>query len=281
MGDVSVADVGDLDSLAVNCQGHVAEVTLVGTGKGNLLGPRFWSELPRVFEAIRDDPNVRVVVLSGKGDNFSYGLDLAAMLSEWGYVLQGQARARPRLRFLDQIRSLQAAVGSLTDCRKPVVAAVCGWCVGGGVDLIAAADIRLASADAKFSVRQAKVGIVPDLGSLQRLAGIVGEGHLRELAFTAGDIDATRAERIGLVNSVYPDHAATHAAAAELANQIADNPPLVVQGVKEVLESERRPRVQPALRYLSTWNAAFLPSDDLDEALRAFSEGRAARFEGR
>ena len=128
----------------------------------------------------------------------------------------------------------------MAGCRKPVIAAVSGWCIGGGVDVIAAADIRLASADAKFSIREVKVAIVADLGSLQRLAGIIGEGHLRELAFTGKDIDAARAEKIGLVNDVYPDQDAVLAAARELAADIAANPPLVVQGVKDVLG--QRPR---------------------------------------
>ena len=269
-----------LESLTVRRHEHVAEVTLTGTGPGNLMGPSFWRELPLVFGAIDDDANIRAVVFVGEGKHFSYGLDLAAMLPEWSYVLEGQARAGPRMRFLEQIRTLQTAVGSLADCRKPVVTAIGGWCVGGGMDVIAAADIRVAAADAKFSIRQTKLGVVPDLGSLQRLAAIIGDGHLRELALTGADIDAQRAERIGLVNTVHPNRDAALAAARALAQQIASNPPLVVQGVKEILEAERQTQLQPALRYLSVWNAAFLPSDDLDEAICAFEEGRDPTFQG-
>ncbi|RBM22599.1 crotonase/enoyl-CoA hydratase family protein [Prauserella sp. PE36] len=270
----------NLVSLKVERAGHVAEVTLLGPSKGNAMGPDFWRELPLVFRALDDDPEVRAIVLTGSGAHFSYGLDLPAMLPGWSEYLAGDAQAGPRTKFLAEIRRLQESVGAVAATRKPVIAAVSGWCIGGGVDVIAAADIRLASADAKFSVREVKVAIVADLGSLQRLAGIIGEGHLRELAFTGRDIDAARAERIGLVNDVYPDQDAVLAAARELANEIAANPPLVVQGVKDVLSVGAGQRVEAGLRYVSAWNAAFLPSKDLGEAVQAFMERRAPQFRG-
>jgi enoyl-CoA hydratase len=270
-----------LVALQVERTGAVAEVRLLGPGKGNAMGPDFWRELPVVFGALDADPEVRAVVLTGSGPHFSYGLDLPAMMSGWAGLLGDRALAGPRTRFLDQIRTLQDAVSAVAGCRKPVIAAVCGWCVGGGVDVITAADIRLASADARFSVREVKVAIVADLGSLQRLAGIVGDGHLRELAFTGRDIDADRAMRIGLVNDVYPDQPALLAAARALAAEIAANPPLVVQGVKEVLEAGRSAQVAAGLRYVASWNAAFLPSEDLAEAMQAFLARRPPQFRGR
>jgi len=271
----------ELKSLRVELRDDVAEVTLLGPGKGNAMGPDFWRELPLVFGALDADPGVRAVVLTGSGGSFSYGLDLPAMMSSFGEVLAPKALAEPRTRFLDLIRTLQAAVDSVAECRKPVVAAISGWCIGGGVDLIAAADVRVASADAKFSVREVKVAIVADLGSLQRLGAIIGDGHLRELALSGQDIDAARAERIGLVNDVYADQAAALEAARELAAEIAGNPPLVVQGVKDVLNADRSERIRAGLRYVATWNAAFLPSDDLGEALGAFVARRPPRFQGR
>ncbi|AXB48406.1 crotonase/enoyl-CoA hydratase family protein [Amycolatopsis albispora] len=270
----------DLVSLKVDRDGHVAEVTLLGPGKGNAMGPDFWRELPLVFRALDADPEVRAVVLTGSGKHFSYGLDLPAMMPNWAPLLAGDALAKPRTAFLDEIRVLQDAVTSVARCRKPVVAAVSGWCIGGGVDVISAADVRLASAEAKFSVREVKVAIVADLGSLQRLATIVGEGHVRELALTGKDIDAARAERIGLVNDVYPDQDAVLAAARELAAEIAANPPLVVQGTKDVLSVNTERQVADGLRYVSAWNAAFLPSKDLAEAAQAFLERRAPQFRG-
>ncbi|MGC7099719.1 crotonase/enoyl-CoA hydratase family protein [Amycolatopsis lurida] len=280
MTDRALAALPDLVSLKVDRSGHVAEVTLLGPGKGNAMGPDFWRELPLVFNAIDADPEVRAVVLTGSGKHFSYGLDLPAMMPTWAPLLAGDALAKPRTAFLDEIRVLQDSVTSVARCRKPVIAAVAGWCIGGGVDVISAADVRLASADAKFSVREVKVAIVADLGSLQRLATIVGEGHLRELALTGKDIDAARAERIGLVNDVYPDQDALLAAARELAGEIAANPPLVVQGTKDVLSVNTERQVADGLRYVSTWNAAFLPSKDLAEAAQAFLERRAPSFGG-
>lgn len=270
----------ELVAFAVQRLGAVAEVSLLGPGKGNAMGPDFWRELPLVFRALDADPQVRAVVLTGSGENFSYGLDLPAMLPRWSEALAPGASAGPRTRLLDEIRTLQAAVDSVAACRKPVIAAVAGWCIGGGVDLIAVADVRLASAEARFSVREVKVAIVADLGSLQRLGAIIGDGHLRELALTGKDIDAARAQRIGLVNDVYPDPAAVLDAAHRLAGEIAGNPPLVVQGVKDVLNAAREADVAQGLRYVSAWNAAFLPSQDLTEAMQAFRDRRPARFTG-
>jgi enoyl-CoA hydratase len=275
------ADHDNLVSLKVDIADGVAEVTLLGPGKGNAMGPDFWRELPVVFRALDADPAVRAVVVTGSGAHFSYGLDLPAMMPSWAELLDGSALAAPRTRFLNEIRTLQDAVTAVAACRKPVIAAVSGWCIGGGVDVISAADIRLASEDAKFSVREVKVAIVADIGSLQRLVGIIGEGHLRELAYTGRDVDAARAERIGLVNDVYPDQAAVLAAARSLAADIAANPPLVVQGVKDVLDRQREQDVAAGLRYVSAWNAAFLPSEDLGEAVQAFLERRSPKFNGK
>ncbi|MGB3696875.1 MAG: crotonase/enoyl-CoA hydratase family protein [Gordonia sp. (in: high G+C Gram-positive bacteria)] len=260
---------------------HVAEVTLIGPGKGNAMGPDFWTELVPLFEGIDADPEVRAVVLTGSGRHFSFGLDLPAMMGDFGKVLADDAKAGPRTDFHNMIKRMQHGVNAVADCRKPVVAAISGWCIGGGVDLITAADIRVASADAKFSVREVKVAIVADMGSLARLPLIVGDGHTRELALTGKDIDAARAEKIGLVSDVYADQDAALAAARTLAAEIAANAPLVVQGVMDVLDHSRSARVDDSLRYVAAWNAAFLPSDDLTEAVTAVFEKRAPEFKGR
>jgi enoyl-CoA hydratase len=175
---------------------------------------------------------------------------------------------------------MQAALDTVAECRKPVAAAISGWCVGGGVDLIAACDVRYASADATFSVREVRVGMVADLGSLQRLPGIVSDGHLRELVLTGKDVDAGRARTIGLVNDVYETPAGALNAAREFAGQVAGNPPLVVQGIKQVLDAERSGRVAAGLKLVAAWNAAFLPSADLAEAMAAFAQRREPEFKG-
>lgn len=273
-------DLPELVAMEVSVADHVAEVTLLGPGRGNAMGPDHFRELPVVFDALDAESDVRAVVLTGGGDHFSYGLDLPAMAPLFAPLLDGSALASARTAFLDDVRRLQGALDAVARCRAPVVAAIAGWCVGGGVDLASAADIRLASADARFSVREVKVAIVADLGSLQRLVGIIGEGHLRELALTGKDIDAARAERIGLVNDVYPDRDALLDAARAMAAEIAANPPLVVRGIKDVLDVERAQRVAAGMRYVAAWNAAFLPSRDLSEAVHAFAERRAPRFMG-
>ena len=162
--------------------------------------------------------------------------------------------ARPRADFHATILRMQGAINAVADCRTPTIASVHGWCIGGGVDLISAVDIRYASADAKFSVREVKLAIVADVGSLARLPLILNDGHLRELALTGKDIDAARAEKIGLVNDVYADAEASLAAAHETAAEIAANPPLVVNGVKDVLDQQRTARVAASLRYVAAWN---------------------------
>src|SRR5699024_6020980 len=239
-----------------------------------------WRELPLVFRTLDADSDIRAIVLSGSGEHFSYGLDLHAMMPQWSQYLSGDALAAQRTEFLDEIRTMQHAVTSIAECRKPVIAAVSGWCIGGGIDVISAADIRVASSEAKFSVREVRVAIVADLGSLQRLGPIIGEGRLRELAMTGKDIDAARAERIGLVNDVYADKEAMLVAARETAADIAANPPLVVQGIKDVVSVNTEERVRAGPRYVSAWNAAFLPSNDLGEAVTAFTERREPRYRG-
>lgn len=268
-------------SLRVERRGPVAEVTLLGPGKGNAMGPDFFAELPAVFETLDGDDGIRAVVITGGGQNFSYGLDLAAMGGEVGMGGSADNLAGPRTKFLGRLRAMQHSITAVAACRKPVAAAVSGWCIGGGVDLISACDVRYASADARFSVREVKVAIVADLGSLQRLPAIIGDGHFRELALTGKDIDAARAAAIGLVNDVAADQAGALDAARVFADEVAANPPLVVSGIKEVLDAARAPRVDAGLRYVGAWNSAFLPSHDLTEAMTAFMERRPPHFQGR
>ncbi|EKF21940.1 enoyl-CoA hydratase/isomerase family protein [Mycolicibacterium hassiacum DSM 44199] len=268
------------ESVTVDVKDHVAQVTLIGPGKGNAMGPAFWAEMPRVFAELDADPQVRAIVLAGSGKNFSYGLDLPAMGGALSEVMSPNASARARAEFHTRLLSMQGAINAVADCRTPTIASVHGWCIGGGVDLISAVDIRYASADAKFSVREVKLAIVADVGSLARLPLILSDGHLRELALTGKDIDAARAEKIGLVNDVFPDAEASLAAAHRTAAEIAANPPLTVRGIKDVLDQQRIDRVSASLRYVAAWNSAFLPSKDLGEAITAMFEKRRPDFTG-
>ncbi len=264
--------------MRVECADGVAEVTLLGPGKGNAMGPAFFRELPALFTFVDREPSVRVVILSGSQCIFSYGLDLKAMATALLPHLEAGNLAAERGKLLDLIGDMQSGFDAVSRCRKPVIAAVAGACIGAGVDLIAACDVRIASRDATFSVREVKVAIVADLGSLQRLPRIIGHGHTRELAFTGRDINAERALRINLVNDVYPDESALIAAAREMAREIAANPAIVVQGAKQVLEFSEGRSVADAERFVAVWNAAFLASSDVKEAMQAFMERRPPKF---
>jgi enoyl-CoA hydratase len=269
--------------LAIEVESQVATLWLDRPEKRNAMGPAFWSDLPEAMAAIGSEPDVRVVVLAARGPHFCVGLDLVAMASLVSGTGSGGAHASMAARAGSaraEIRRLQASVTAVADCPVPVIAAIQGYCIGGGVDLVAACDIRLASADAVFSVREAKVAIVADVGSLQRLPHIIGKGHVAELAYTGKDIDAERAGAIGLVNSVHPDVGSMLAAAYEMAGEIAANSPLAVQGTKAVLTATEGRSVGEGLEFVATWNAAFLGSDDLGEAMTAFIEKRPPLFTG-
>jgi enoyl-CoA hydratase len=268
------------ESLTVGVKDNVAQVTLIGPGKGNAMGPAFWAEMPVAFAALDADPEVRAIVLTGSGRNFSYGLDLMGMGDTLAAVMAGGTSAKPRADFHTKLKSMQQSITAVADCRTPTIASIHGWCIGGGVDLISAVDVRYASADAKFSVREVKLSIVADVGSLARLPYILSDGHLRELALTGKDIDAARAEKIGLVNDVFPDAEAALAAAHAAATEIAANSPLVVRGIKDVLDEQRTADVAASLRYVAAWNSAFLPSKDLTEGISAMFAKRAPEFTG-
>jgi enoyl-CoA hydratase len=261
----------------------------------NAMGVDLWRDLPRAMAALTVDTTVRVVVVAAEGPHFSVGLDLKAMGgmltgsgggsgggggADDGHSSQPSMAARARSGRSEVLR-LQDAITAVARCPKPVIAAVHGYCIGGGVDLIAACDIRLASADAVFSVREAKMAIVADLGSLQRLPAIINAGHLAELAYTGKDISAERAKEIGLVNDVAADTEAVQKAAQTLAAEIASNSPIAVQGTKAVLAANEGRTVAEGLDYVATWNAGMLASDDLIEAVTAFMEKRPPKFTGR
>jgi enoyl-CoA hydratase len=273
--------MSEYKAIRIERSAGVAEVALIGPGKGNAMGPDFWREMPELFAALDGDEEIRVVLVRGEGGQFSYGLDLAAMMGQLGQHLAGENLAADRTRLLDLIAQMQEACDRVARCRKPVIAAVAGWCIGGGLDLASACDIRLCSVDARFSLREVKVAMVADIGSLQRLPKIIGDGNTRELAFTGKDINAARALKIGLVSDVYDSEDGLLEAARKLAREIADNPPLVVQGIKQVMNYCSDKSTADGLRYVAVWNAAFLQSKDLGEAIAAFRERRPPKFSGR
>jgi enoyl-CoA hydratase len=271
--------------ISLEASDHVATLWLDRPEKRNALGPAFWTDLPLAVAAITADRGIRAVVVAARGPHFSVGLDLVAMSGlvgppEGGDGPRASAAARAQSARAEVLR-LQASVTAIAECPLPVIAAIHGYCIGGGVDIAAACDIRLASTDALLSVRETKVAIVADLGSLQRLPRIIGKGHVAELAYTGKDITAARAREIGLVNDVSADADSVLADARALAAEIAANSPLAVQGTKAVLSACEDRSVADGLDYVATWNAGFLASDDLVEAMGAFLEKRPPTFTGR
>jgi enoyl-CoA hydratase len=269
--------------LSIEVDGHVGILHLDRAEAGNAMGPEFWTDLPLAVEALCDDPTVRCIVLAAEGKHFSVGLDLKSMA---GSIMGGggggtSSQASRNATLNRNIRSMQASVTSVEACRVPVIAAIHGWCIGGGVDLIAACDIRVCSDDAKFSVREAKVAIVADIGSLQRLPRIIGAGHVAELALTGKDIDADRAATIGLVNHVAQGGAAgALAMAREIADEIAANSPLAVEGTKAVLAANDGKTVAEGLDFVADFNTLYINSNDLVEAMTSFMEKRPGNFTG-
>lgn len=261
----------------------VAQVTLIGPGPHNGMGPDFWAEMPRVMAELDADPEVRAAVIAGEGRNFSYGLDLMAMMPQFMEFLPQDKTpdASRNERILDFVENMRRAIDSVASAKTPTVAAVQGRCIGGAVDLISACDVRHGAADSSYSIREVKVGIVADMGSLARLPHIIGQGLTRELALTGRDIDAETALRYGLVTHVAEDAAGVLDSAHATAAEIAGNPPLVVRGTREVLNRGIEGQIYENNRYVATWNAGFLASADMMEAISATLEKREARFTGR
>ena len=266
--------------LTVEKKDHIGWIWLNNPDKLNVMGPSFWEEFPLAVREVADDEEVRVAIISGKGRAFSAGLDLKTMGS-FSSPSEGGGLAGGRYKLLQEIEKLQDSFTLIEECPKPFIAAAHGFCIGGGLDLISTCDIRLASRDATFSLREARMAIVADLGSLQRLPAIIGKGVLRELAFTGKDIDAERAKEIGLVNEIFPDHEALLQAAEGMAREIAQNSPLVTQGIKRVLNFGEGKSVRDSLHHVATWNSAFLVSEDLLEAFQAFAQKRPPEFKGK
>lgn len=269
--------MSDLTSLSVDIADHVATVVMLERA----LGPEFWNELPDVFDALDRNADVRAIIVHGAGDHFTYGLDLVRMMNVLGPLIMQNQMAAGRTELRDLVFRLQEGFNAVASCRKPVIAALHGYCIGGGLDFATACDVRLASADVKISLRETRIAMVADLGSLQRLPGIVGQGWTRRMAFTAEDVDGDTARSIGLVEAVFADRTELLAGAHALAAAIVANPPLAVQGAKQVINQGSARAIADGLEFVATWNAAFLQSEDLGEAMAAFLEKRTPTFKGR
>lgn len=282
MGNLSAAGMPMPEYRSLTVERPLANVAVLivrGTGSGNALGPAFWRELPEAVEALNADDDLRSVVVRGAGEHFSYGLDLKGMGEAVGGMLSNGAAGRADI--VRQADRMVAGFDAIASGRLPFVAAIDGWCIGAGIELAAACDIRVASRNATFALREVRVGMVPDLGGISRLPHLVGEGRARELALTGDSIDADTAGEIGLVNHVLDDSETLHEAAREIAGRIAANPPLVVSGIKQVMNARLEGRVRDGNREAATLNGMLMQSEDFAEAMRAFMEKRPPKFRGR
>lgn len=258
----------------------IAWVYLNRPDKKNAMNPPAWKEIIPIFEDLDNDPDIRVVIISGKGSCFTAGIDLIGMSMDLPELMDREQKGGIKWRLVKKIYSLQDTMSCIEWCRKPVIAAIHGFCIGAGLDMATACDIRVCSADAEFSLKEAAVSIVADVGVLQRIPLIVGQGIARELAYTAKHFGARRAKEILLVNEIFDDHSALMAGAEKLALSIADNSPLAVQAAKDVLNYGIGKSVDDGLKYVASISSNIIPSNDLMEAFTAFSEKRKPKFTG-
>ncbi len=256
-------------------QGHIGWVTLNRPERLNVMDRGFFKATWEVFGKIQEMDEVRVVIVKAEGRGFCAGTDLQSL----GGLMQGVG-AKERQATRRFIKELQGGLTAIEECDRPVIAAVHGYCIGGGVDFITACDIRIATKDAIFSIRETRMAIVPDLGTLQRLPYIIGHGYFRELALTGRDFGAEVAYRIGLITHVCNDRDELYQRAREIAEEIAHCPPLTVRATKEAIVFGRDNGVRAGLDYVAYMNAANIPSEDILEAVMAFKEKRAPRFKG-
>jgi enoyl-CoA hydratase/carnithine racemase len=245
--------------------------------KANALDRTLWFELGELANWADLLPEARVLVLGGRGRHFTAGIDFSLVMD-----IATMASRLPEGRKQEELRrtilDLQRAFSAFEQCRKPVIASIHGCCYGGGIDLSTACDMRYSTEDASFCVKEVDLAIVADIGTLQRLPPIVGEGIARELAFTGRVFDGKEAKEMGLVNAVFETQDGLDRGVAEIAQGIASKSPLAVRGIKRVMNHSRGRTVEEGLDYVATWNASMLLSADTQEAMRAALEKRAASF---
>ncbi|KAM9263916.1 delta(3,5)-Delta(2,4)-dienoyl-CoA isomerase, mitochondrial [Morus bassanus] len=251
---------------------RVLHVELHRPEKRNAMNVAFWREMVECFQDISRDSSCHAVVISGAGKIFTAGIDLVEMGSVFLRV-EGEDMARKAWNLRQKIREYQETFSVLEKCPKPVIAAVHGACVGGGIDLISACDIRYCTQDAWFQVKEVDIGLAADVGTLQRLPKIVGSQSLvNELAFTARKMMAPEAQSCGLVSRVFPDKATLLQGALDVATAIAARSPVAVQGTKVNLVYSRDHPVPESLRYMATWNMSMLQTDDILKSVQAAME---------
>lgn len=252
---------------SITRDGAVVTLSMNRPGKANGMTPDFWTDLPRIIDALDADPTVRVAIIRGEGKHFSGGMDLAAFGDIAKLFSEEPGRASYALR--DMIMRLQNAFNAIERARFPVIAAIHGACIGGAIDLITACDLRIAAENAYFAIEEIHIGMAADVGTLQRLPKLIAPAVAAELAYTGRRFTAAEALATGLVSQVLPDHDAMDQAARDLAGSIAAKSPLAIAGIKRNLAYARDHSVADGLDYVATWNAGMLRSNELMTAIQA------------
>ncbi|CAI5441907.1 unnamed protein product [Caenorhabditis angaria] len=261
---------------------HVAHIKLNRPNKLNTFTLDMWTSLKSELERLGDDPKCRAIVLSGEGKVFCAGIDLAGGMGEIIKVIQNDdieigRKARLLRRFIGHVQDCFTAVEK---CPKPVIAAVHSHCIGAGIDLITACDIRFASQCSNFSIKEVDVGLAADVGTLNRIQKVVGnDSWTREIAMTARDFGVDEALKFGLISRIYPSKKETVAGAVSLAKTIAEKSPIAVQGTKINLNYSRDHTIDESLEYIKTWNMSQLLSTDLINSATAVMSKQKATFE--
>ncbi|MFH1627704.1 MAG: enoyl-CoA hydratase-related protein [Pseudomonadota bacterium] len=259
--------------------GHIGIITLNRPGKRNALNPVVWNVLNAAIGQAEEDGEARVILLRGEGKSFCAGLDLSSENELFSAV--GKAPdASQKVWFFKEVRKTQDIHTRLERISIPTIALIHGHCLGAGLELVLCCDIRLCSQETLFAFPEAKLGFITDVGGLQRLPRVVGKGYAREIAFRGHRFDARRAQAINLVNDVFPDKETLDIKGREMAEEIAGNPPLAVQGAKEVLLFDEEAGLEESLEYNAARSSMIVPSEDLLEAVSAYIQKRKGEFKG-
>jgi enoyl-CoA hydratase len=262
---------------------HVAHVRLNRPDELNTMVPEFWQELPEIVDGISDDGSARALVVSSTGRHFTAGMDLSVFGGDSSLLGGGPdgptevGRQRSQLRLTAS--KLQDSFTAFERARMPVLVAIQGGCIGGGVDMVTAADCRYATADAFFCIQEINIGMTADVGTLQRLPKLIPEGVVREYAYTGRRMPAARAHELGLVNEVFETHDDLLSGVHEIAAEIATKSPLAVWGSKESLNYSRDHSVADGLDFIATWQTGMFQPHDMMESFSAKSDKRDPDFD--
>lgn len=264
------------ETLELSIEDKVATVSLNRPDKANSMNAAMWVELQSCFEWLDQEPSVRCVILAGNGKHFCAGIDLG-MFGSLGGESSEPARRAEHLR--RTILGLQDNLSAIEKCRKPVLAAIHNTCIGGGVDMTCCADMRYATEDAFFSIREIDIGMTADVGTLQRLPKLIPDGVVRELAYTGRNMGAEEAREVGFVNRVFENRDVMLREVTAIAKSIASKSPLAMRGSKEMLLFSRDHSVAEGLNYIATWNSGMLCQADLQAGMLAQMEKNQAQYE--